>query len=183
MPLYIVKDGFNLAAKRLSNNGTSFVSLMRLHEEYALFKRELLPFKKGFKEILLKDEDVFFLFKLERSVTDLFSLINDQELKAYEYFKCQVCGKCCQEVPMVFEQEAQEICDKLGIELSDAFTRFSPFNLTKYGAYKVKRNPGCYFLKSTKCSIHDIKPIECLLASCTGEKLISEYARKGLLIY
>ena len=87
-----------------------------------------------------------------------------------KYFRCQRCGKCCEQIGLAWDPEAaQEIAEFLKISLDDLiecyYGRLSPDGKT-WESQDDKRTP-CQFLKSegdkASCSIYPVMPLGCRL--------------------
>ncbi len=82
--------------------------------------------------------------------------------------KANCCSNSEIDSPMLLPHEAQEIAKEMNIKISEFATEidFSLLNNDNYlkSLYQLKRQENsnaCYFYKNNKCSIYDIRPIDC----------------------
>jgi len=94
---------------------------------------------------------------------------------------CKQCGNCCKYGSgFVLENEIKQIADFLKISREKLKERFldekTMFN-KKIHTFKTKQSSKpygeCIFLKNNTCKIHDVKPLNCRIASCNeyGEEV------------
>jgi Fe-S-cluster containining protein len=106
------------------------------------------------------------------------------EKEMIEYGKnCKKCGHCCSYGSgFIHDQEVKELAKKFDLspeefigkyleEITKFNTKLHRFKLI--GKSKSKPYGRCVFVKNNRCSIHDIKPLHCRIATCdeNGESL------------
>ena len=79
-------------------------------------------------------------------------------------FECQRCHECCRKPGFVYLQKGEEerIAEFLGLQVSDFVNRFC--ELVDRRKFVLKKHPdeSCIFLTESGCSIHAVKPQQCL---------------------
>jgi Fe-S-cluster containining protein len=100
-------------------------------------------------------------------------------------FECQRgCTNCCTKSGHVFvtEEDIGRIAEYLGLERA-AFEQRYVYR-SKLGArLTVPRADGCHFLVEGGCSIHEVKPLQCLVFPYWPENVAARSAWKGLRRY
>ncbi len=79
-------------------------------------------------------------------------------------FECTACGKCCRRpgIVVLTPDDILRISDHLDMTLHDFCTRFLTHDEEDDLWYvHVKPGGGCVFLKEERCSIHEVKPVQC----------------------
>ncbi len=109
------------------------------------------------------------------------------ELEKLKQFRCQQCNECCRQAGFVYlgPGEAERIAGFLGLDVYEFNEKFT--SLQDRQKLILKKNPdeSCVFLTDQGCSIHAVKPKQCLdfpvswrtaksLDYCAGLKLLSK---------
>ncbi len=93
---------------------------------------------------------------------------------------CKKCGNCCRHGSgFVLEEEIKQIADFLNISeerFKEKYLEEQILFNKKIHKFKTKSNKPygeCVFLNKNLCKIHDVKPLNCRIASCNqyGEEL------------
>lgn len=96
---------------------------------------------------------------------------------------CQQCGNCCSYgTGFATEEDMIKMAHKLGItaaklkkEYMEEMEKFqTKMHRPKTIKQKGKPYGKCVFLKEKKCSIHDVKPLQCKIGNCStlGDALV-----------
>lgn len=79
-------------------------------------------------------------------------------------FECTGCGGCCTGAPgfiWVTEEEIETIADHLGLSTDQFSKKYVRVAEGKYSLKETQPNNDCVFLKDKKCSIYEVRPIQC----------------------
>ena len=91
--------------------------------------------------------------------------------------KCNACGHCCKYTTgFMTDKDITKIADKLGMtetELKEKYLEeMQKFNTKMHRPKTIRKGKPygpCTFLKENKCSIHDVKPLQCRTGNCSKD--------------
>ena len=79
-------------------------------------------------------------------------------------FECQRCNECCRQRGFVYlkKEEEERIAAFLGLDPFEFVNRFC--ELVDRVKLVLKKNPdeSCVFLSNAGCSVHPVKPVQCV---------------------
>lgn len=100
------------------------------------------------------------------------------------HFECTLCGNCCQ-LPggsvAVSEVEIEKIADSLNMDLKDFIQNYC-ISGTVSRKLKEQENGACIFLKDKRCTIYEIRPLQCRTFPFWPENVKSGYRWKQLSV-
>lgn len=114
----------------------------------------------------MKDLDLVPLVGLGMSLVEYCATYLEGEVPYFEdealRFECTQCGACCERPGVIYmeDEDIARIAEHLKISVEEVQSEM----LTQEGGLwviKVTRSRQCRFYVDKKCTIHDIKPLQC----------------------
>lgn len=200
MPLFMINDNMlEYFKKEFKDEKKDYILFQDMIDSHTEFFRKILKYKSNFVQTVVGIEGrTYYVFDFERKLSSDFIEYIPFVYKA----NCKLCAECCNNPPLVFPSEADDICKLLNISKDDSFISKNEYwelenknclmpksSNYYFNSEKSSNKTHCFFLKSDKlCAIHSIdkskKPIECMAALCgTPEsKAVELYETEGKII-
>lgn len=108
-----------------------------------------------------KEMLTLFLQKFDEIVPpDLSEIVEEEDKKVWQNVDCTVCANCCKTMTPIFsEEDIARISLYLNISPSEFFDQY--LEIEEDTGSTVNRVLPCVFLVDNKCSIYDVRPIDC----------------------
>ena len=120
---------------------------------------DLQEFRK--KAVRKKKKLTSFLQKLDEIVPeDMPQLVLEEDVKVWQEVDCMACANCCKTMTPTFtKKDILRISEHLGMKPKD-FKEKWLHKEEDTGDWVNKQQP-CQFLIDNKCSIYEVRPIDC----------------------
>ncbi len=91
---------------------------------------------------------------------DLGAIVAEEDKKVWEQVDCTVCANCCKTMTPIFtEEDIARISAHLNMTPQAFFDQY--LEVEADTGSTVNRVLPCVFLKDDKCSIYEVRPIDC----------------------